>query len=196
MPLDDYGIPPEILAALKRRVEKEITPRPATSDPSIDRAISKLDKAGYRQEINAADIQPMRMTDYLAGSDTLGSTDPENNVRLNPVSQAIYPDFKNTQTLAHELTHVRQHMRPGGLAQMAIEHTRPYEQRPTEEEAYTAGNNYVKGLPEKDVNDQMDRYQKDPNTRNNYYFGYPYAFPKFIPADEYKDKDPYAYGKR
>lgn len=190
MPLDDYGIPPEILAALKRRVEKEITPRPATSSPQMDRSISKLDKAGYRQEINAADIKPMNMTDYYAGSNTLGITNPDNTVRLNPSAQAVYPDFKNTQTLAHELTHVRQNALPGALSLLTYESRLPYEQRPSEEEAFTAGNNYVKSLPKGEVDRQLNEFHKP---QNNTLLD---AMPQFIQRGGYKDLEKYRSKER
>lgn len=174
-------IDPALMRKLERLGMKQIVPRPATSNPQIDRSINQLDKLGYRDEINKSNIQPMPMFDFKSGSNTLGDTDMENNIRLNPHALALYPDLKNTATLAHELTHVRQNLRdgPSRLANLDVESMRPYEERPSEAEAFAAGDKYQAGLAPDNRQQQYANFGRTPKS----YFD---ALPRFIPFDGYK----------
>lgn len=165
---DDYFPGPDIMQRLRENVKRQISPRPASPYPTLDRAVGALRKQ-YPRELSAANIKPMDWSREEANSNVLGETNNEtNNIEMNPSMLALFPQMDTTRTLAHELTHVKQNneiedpffrRKLNGYEQML-----PYQQRPSEKEAFAAGDDYIHSLSPTEVQRQERFAQNIPAT--------------------------------
>lgn len=131
---------------------------PVTGNPVLDRAIGRAVKSKqFGPEIQAADIGPMSMLENDAVTDTLGYTKPNNEVRLSPSMLAAAPEISTDETLAHELTHVKQNRGPMSDVWSKYDRTMPYQYRPSEMQAFEEAKKYKFGLPKKYQDEQFEQ---------------------------------------
>lgn len=132
------------IAGLKAAVERKILPRPASahSSPQLDRAVEQLRRA-YPADMAGLNIEEMPWSHGYAGTNTLGTTDQQNTIDVNPAMVA-YPQAATESVLAHELQHTRQN-NEGRVDESSIE----YFDRPREIDARRAAELYdaAKGSP-------------------------------------------------
>lgn len=99
-------------------------------------------KSEYPQETARASVQPMRWFDKLGVGDAIMATYPLfNRVVYNPAIVRNMPQQEIADTLAHELTHVKQFQRQALIPRLmnnARQFQMPYMQRPWEQEAFAA----------------------------------------------------------
>lgn len=136
-------------AKLQADVHRRILPRPAspTSSPLLDRAVEELRKA-YPADMAGVDIQDMPWNNELAGTNVLGETSPDNQIRMNPVLGAAFPQRAAEGVLAHELQHVRQNKASSDpRLDMLRELNTEYSNRPSEIEAGAAAAQYDETHP-------------------------------------------------
>jgi hypothetical protein len=184
---EEFGLTPEQIKRLHEKALSQIPmPRKATSEPVIDRSVNRLEKAGYGKELKASNIKPMSWYDKEAGSNVLGTTDFDNNIKINPLSLALYPSIDNEMTLAHELTHVKQNEQiPDKDFRRKLsgyEGMIPYEKRPSEVEAFKAGDDYRDTIPQEERVKQWNIYD------DLYKLGLHKAAPQFLPFSAYGKK--------
>lgn len=149
------SLPPEIIEQLHKKVQSRILPRPADTDPVLGRSINRARKR-YPIELSNSKISPMPWENNEATSNVMGSTNPKNEITLNPAMLALFPEIRSDRTLAHELKHVDQNLDRYGdeRAQRAASYQfmMPYEERPDEIEAFNESDKFERTLPKDYVN--------------------------------------------
>ena len=138
--------------ALLAKARQQTQP-PKWQPPYIQRAINRVKESGTAIPTNV-NISTVDKTDFQRSGNPRGSffVDEDNNrqVRLNPVDAMLDNPVTIEQVLVHELAHAKQ---AEGLSYRQVlerlgkEYPLAYDDRPSEQEAWTVGDNYHKSVP-------------------------------------------------
>lgn len=138
------------LEEYKTKIQQTIQPR-TVGDPVLERAINRIRLSHlFDPELQNANIQPMNWNENLATSNIMGITTPQNQITVNPTMLSLFPEYNTDETLAHELTHVRQNL--GSLADLLkYENLLPYKNRPKEIQAESVAKEFRNRIPLKEL---------------------------------------------
>lgn len=138
---DDIDLKSQLMA-------RHLAARPATGNPSIDRAMFAMDK--IYPDVHDVQAEPMWGPEMY--SNILGRTPitKANTIMVNPLHAALSPQSAIDETVAHELEHTRQFKADplpqdkAGMSDWALRQqlNKPYDQRRPEIEAEAAASRY------------------------------------------------------
>lgn len=147
------------IAGLKNLQRNLRNPGADEGSPVALRALAALSKQ-YPADTVGTRVKDMPLDSKYAFSSRLASTpsqavntalelpgsDP-NTITLNPALSMSWPQPMVEQTMAHELEHIRQNRANLDPLKALSEYTMPYEEQPSEQSAFKAGDAYAKLHP-------------------------------------------------
>lgn len=145
MPID--GIDPLTLEMLKRQVQQKILPRPAQGNPSLERAMSGLDKA-YPKDTVGVEIAPDWSPSMFTNQAGYAESEHPTKININSLVAALFDQPEIDRTAAHELQHIRQFRKADTDPEYKVlmndeRRSLPYSERGHEQEAAEAGSTYL-----------------------------------------------------